>query len=266
MEIRKPYLLFLGDVTDPLAVKVARGLTYWRPAWCIGQLRLKGCTVNVALPDMTFQDAAKCGSQTMVIGVVNAGGHLPEHWVKSIVAALDAGFDVVGTMHRPLSSAPAVREAAERNGRTLHEARLSDRDFTTGTGAPRSGRRLLTVGTDCSVGKKYTALSLERALRGAGFDVDFRATGQTGVLISERGLAIDAVRGRLYLGGRRVADTRCRLGALGRYRRPRFTVPSILRRDHPRPPPRIPARRVRGVHGNGPHADAPRELRPPLHR
>ncbi len=87
----------------------------------------------------------------------------------------------------------AIAEAAERNGRALHDVRHTTETFPTGKGTKRPGRRLLTVGTDCSVGKKYTALALERGMRERGFDADFRATGQTGVFISGRGVAIDAV-------------------------------------------------------------------------
>ena len=65
--------------------------------------------------------------------------------------------------------------------------------FATGKGTKRPGLRLLTVGTDCSVGKKYTALALEREMHARGLKADFRATGQTGILISGRGVAIDAV-------------------------------------------------------------------------
>ena len=65
--------------------------------------------------------------------------------------------------------------------------------FATGKGIKRPGRRLLTVGTDCSVGKKYAALALEREMTARGYKAEFRATGQTGILISGRGVAIDAV-------------------------------------------------------------------------
>ena len=65
--------------------------------------------------------------------------------------------------------------------------------FMPGTGKKRSGRRVLTVGTDCAVGKKYTALAIEKELRSRGVDADFRATGQTGIFISGRGIAVDSV-------------------------------------------------------------------------
>jgi uncharacterized NAD-dependent epimerase/dehydratase family protein len=88
---------------------------------------------------------------------------------------------------------PAIAQAAARNGRKLHDLRFSDMSFQTGKGNKRPGLRLLTVGTDCSVGKKYTALALEKAMQARGLKADFRATGQTGVLIAGRGVAIDAV-------------------------------------------------------------------------
>ena len=193
MEIAHPYLLFLGDVPDALAAKTGLGIVDWRRDWCIGQHRLDGCKADAKLPEMSPQDAAKAGARTMVIGAVNAGGVLPDHWVASIVAALDAGMDVASGLHMRLGAVPAIREAAERNGRKLFDVRHSDMRFDTGKGTKRSGKRLLTVGTDCSVGKKYCALALEQAMRDKGFDADFRATGQTGVFISGRGVALDAV-------------------------------------------------------------------------
>lgn len=193
MEIATPYLLFLGDVPDALAAKTALGIVDWRPEWCIGQLRFAGCGADAGIPDMTLQEAKAAGARTMIIGAVNAGGVLPPHWVDTIVAALDAGYDVASGLHMRLGDHPAIRAAAARWGRRLHDVRHATQRFDTGKGTKRSGLRLLTVGTDCSVGKKYTALALERGMRAAGLDADFRATGQTGMLISGRGVAIDAV-------------------------------------------------------------------------
>ena len=193
MEIAHPYLLFLGDVPDALAAKTALGIVDWRPDWCAGQLRLPGCAADARLPDMTIDEAAARGVRTLVVGAVNAGGVLPNHWVATIVAALHAGMDVASGLHMRLADDPEIRAAAERTGRRLHDVRHSGERFATGKGTRRTGLRLLTVGTDCSVGKKYTALALEKAMRARGYDADFRATGQTGVFISGRGVAIDAV-------------------------------------------------------------------------
>ena len=193
MEIVHPYLLFLGDVPDALAAKTGLGIVDWRRDWCLGQLRLDGCKADAKLPEMTPAEAAAAGVKTMVVGCVNAGGVLPDHWVASIVAALDAGLDVASGLHMRLGDVPEIAAAAERNGRHLRDVRHSDIRFDTGKGHKRTGKRLLAVGTDCSVGKKYTALALEKVMRDRGFDADFRATGQTGVFISGRGVALDAV-------------------------------------------------------------------------
>ncbi len=193
MQIRQPYLLFLGDVQDQLAAKTAQGIVDWRRDWCLGQLRMPGCKADVGLPEMTVQDAAAAGARTLIIGVVNAGGVLPEQWTAPIVEALASGLDVASGLHIKLAERPAVADAARRYGRKLFDVRQSSERFDTGKGTKRPGMRLLTVGTDCSVGKKYTALALEREMRARGFDADYRATGQTGLFISGRGVAIDAV-------------------------------------------------------------------------
>ncbi|MFY2562313.1 N-acetyltransferase DgcN [Corallococcus terminator] len=193
MEIQKPYLLFLGDVPDQLAAKTAHGIVDWRPDWCVGQLRLPGCQADCGLADLDIAQAKAKGARTLIVGVANAGGVLPEHWVSKLVEALDAGMDVATGLHKRLASFPAIAEAAARNGRQLHDVRIPDMDFATGKGTKRQGLRLLTVGTDCSVGKKYTVLALEKEMRARGLKADFRATGQTGIFISGRGVAIDAV-------------------------------------------------------------------------
>lgn len=193
MEIAKPYLLFLGDVPDQLAAKTAQGIVDWRLDWCIGQLRLPGCNADLGLADMELAEAKAAGARTMIIGVANPGGTLPEHWVDTIVAAIEAGFDIANGLHRRLGSIPAIAKAAARHKRNLHDVRYSDFTFATAKGTKRPGLRLLTVGTDCSIGKKYTALALEREMLARGMKADFRATGQTGILISGRGVAIDAV-------------------------------------------------------------------------
>lgn len=193
MEIQKPYLLFLGDVPDQLAAKTAHGIVDWRPDWCVGQLRLPGCQADCGLADLDIAQAKAKGARTLIVGVANAGGVLPEHWVSKLVEALDAGMDVATGLHKRLASFPAIAEAAARNGQKLHDVRIPDMDFATGKGTKRQGLRLLTVGTDCSVGKKYTALALEKEMRARGLKADFRATGQTGIFISGRGVAIDAV-------------------------------------------------------------------------
>ena len=193
MKISPPYLIFFGDVPDHLAAKTGLGILDWRKDWCIGQMCLEGCAIDSVLPDMTPSEAVQQGAKTFVIGAVNAGGILPEHWIKSIIEALGAGLDIASGLHSRLADNEEIKNVAQQHNRQLFDIRYSDLKFATGKGIKRKGKRLLTVGTDCSVGKKYTALQLEQEMQAAGLQASFCATGQTGVLISQRGIAIDAV-------------------------------------------------------------------------
>lgn len=191
--MQSPYLLFLGDVTEPAAAKTAIGIHQWRPELCVGQTHAPGGTIDLGLPELTPGEAAARGARTLILGIANAGGFIPESWLPVILAALEAGLDIAAGMHTRLVDLPAIREAAARLGRTLHDVRQPRQSFAPGNGRKRSGRRLLTVGTDCAVGKKYTALAIEKAMRACGMKADFRATGQTGIFIAGRGIAVDAV-------------------------------------------------------------------------
>lgn len=193
MEICAPYLLFLGDAPDDLAAKTARGIVEWSRASCLGQLRLPGCGADMGLPELTPAEAAERGARTLIVGVVNAGGILPDAWIHVLEGALAAKLDVASGLHTRLTSIPTLSEAAALHGGRLFDVRHTDRNFETGTGERRPGKRVLTVGTDCSVGKKYTALALHRELSRRGVSADFRATGQTGILIAGGGVALDAV-------------------------------------------------------------------------
>jgi uncharacterized NAD-dependent epimerase/dehydratase family protein len=129
----------------------------------------------------------------MVIGVANFGGVILESWLPSLLEALEAGLDLVGGMHAKLNDVEPLRTAAASLGRSLVDIRIPPTNIPVASGHKRSGKRLLTVGTDCALGKKYTALSIARAFADRGIEVDFRATGQTGILICGRGIPMDAV-------------------------------------------------------------------------
>lgn len=193
MQIETPYLLFLGDARDALAAKTGQGIVDWRPDAVAGQMRLPGCGADLGVCELTIVEAARAGARTFVIGAVNPGGVLPEAWRSHVVEALEGGLDVASGMHVRLAGIPAVAQTARRMGRRLFDVRHPTGTFQTATGRRRTGKRLLTVGTDCSVGKKYTALAIERELSRRGVNVDYRATGQTGILITGSGIAIDAV-------------------------------------------------------------------------
>jgi uncharacterized NAD-dependent epimerase/dehydratase family protein len=193
MSFRTPYLMFLGDAPDELAAKTAIGVKDWRPEWCVGQFRLPGCQADLKLPDMSIAEGAAAGCGTLIVGIANRGGIIPDNWVGPIVEAIESGMDVASGLHRKLSSVPAIKEAAEKHGRTLTDVRHPTRDFDVASGKRRTGKRLLTIGTDVSVGKMYTSLAIWKELEKRGVKSTFAATGQTGIFIGGDGVSVDAV-------------------------------------------------------------------------
>ncbi|TDK27224.1 DUF1611 domain-containing protein [Luteimonas aestuarii] len=189
----QPYLLFLGDVVEPGYAKTAFGLRDWARERCVGEFACEGAKVSAGLPAMTPAQARMSGAKAMVIGVANPGGRIPASWVPQLVQALEAGLDLIGGMHARLSGIEPLRNAALVLGRRLIDVRDPPAAIAVASGRKRSGKRLLTVGTDCALGKKYTALTLARELRARGIDADFRASGQTGILIAGEGMPLDAV-------------------------------------------------------------------------
>ncbi|ATZ93852.1 MULTISPECIES: N-acetyltransferase DgcN [Dickeya] len=193
MNIKKPYLLFLGDAHDQLAAKVAIGIKQWHPEYCVGQYRMAGCQADCGLPDLDIAAARAAGAQTLVIGVANRGGIISDAWIAVLRQALECGMDLAAGLHNKLADVPEISELAARLGRSLFDVRHPTQSFPVASGRKRSGKRLLPVGTDCSCGKMYTALAIEKALLERGGNATFRATGQTGILISGAGVSIDAV-------------------------------------------------------------------------
>lgn len=193
MSIAQPYLLFLGDVTDPISAKTGRGIALWRPEHCIGELRLSCDAVTLNLKNLTLEEAKNRGAKTLVIGTANAGGLIPENWRACLIQAAELGFEIASGMHQRLKGIPKLAELEKQGITKLHDVRHFDQNLEVGNGTPRKGKRLLTVGTDCSVGKMFTALALERALHKIDVSAQFKATGQTGILIDGKGISIDAV-------------------------------------------------------------------------
>ena len=191
--IETPYLLFLGDAPDALAAKVAQGIKDWRPDYAVGQFRMEGCNADMGLPDMTLAEAREAGCKTLVIGVANRGGVISAAWKEVLVEALENGFDLASGLHNLLRDEPELVAAAQTNGQTLHDVRVPTVAYPIANGVKRTGKRCLAVGTDCSVGKMYTAMAMEAEMLKRGMKASFRATGQTGILITGQGVPLDAV-------------------------------------------------------------------------
>ncbi|WP_191251607.1 N-acetyltransferase DgcN [Kordiimonas sediminis] len=193
MNLQAPYLLFLGDAKDQLAAKTAQGIKDWRPEKCVGQLRLWDCKATLGLQDMTLQEAWDKGARTLVIGVATRGGKISAEWHDCIMEALDIGYHVASGLHARLTQIADVSKKAADKGLDLFDVRHADGTFECGSGEKRSGKRVLAVGTDCSVGKMYATLAMECAMLARGMKATFRATGQTGIFIAGSGVSVDAV-------------------------------------------------------------------------
>lgn len=191
--IKTPYLLFLGDAPDQLAAKVAQGIKDWRPDNAIGQFRLPGCGADLGIPDLTLAAGIEAGAQTLVIGVANRGGIISQAWKDVLIDALAMGYDLASGLHNLLNDEADLVAAAEKHGRTLHDVRIPTVQYPIANGVKRTGKRCLAVGTDCSVGKMYTALAMDAEMNARGLKSTFRATGQTGILITGDGVPLDAV-------------------------------------------------------------------------
>jgi uncharacterized NAD-dependent epimerase/dehydratase family protein len=191
--LKTPYLLFLGDAPDQLAAKVAQGIKDWRPENAIAQFRMAGCNADMGIPDMTLAEARAAGAQTLVIGVANRSGIISAAWKAILIEAIEAGFDLASGLHNLLRDEPELVAAAEKHGATLFDVRIPTVQYPIANGVKRTGKRCLAVGTDCSVGKMYTALAMDKLMRERGMKSTFRATGQTGILITGGGVPLDAV-------------------------------------------------------------------------
>lgn len=188
-----PYLIFLGDLQDRVNAKTGQGLVDWCPEKCMGQFRLPGCSIDLGLPDMTIPQAKNAGVQSMIIGIAPVGGAIKEEWIGLFEECLNASIHIVNGLHTKLHEIPELAKAMKRSSADIVHLRTPPENLSVGTGEKRTGKRVLMVGTDCGVGKKYTALSIHRTLQSQGIPSTFRASGQTGIMISGSGIPIDSV-------------------------------------------------------------------------
>jgi len=189
-----PYLLFIDNAVDELiSAKTACGIAYWKPFRCLGKLKSNSAQINLSLPELTLEQAVKKGCKTLVVGTANFGGKMNQDWVPAFEKALSLGLNVASGLHQKLSDISSLKQIAKTKGTKVYDFRHIDTEFPIATGKPRKGKRLLTVGTDCGVGKMFTALAIEKELQNRQINADFRATGQTGILIAGSGIPFDSI-------------------------------------------------------------------------
>ncbi|MGQ0812837.1 MAG: DUF1611 domain-containing protein [Gemmatimonadota bacterium] len=138
----------------------------------------------------------------LLVGVSPRGGQLPPGWTDVIVRAAEHGLDLVSGLHQFLADIPAISAAAQRVGVEICDLRRAPTDLSIAMGRAREvdAFTVLTVGTDCNLGKMTTALEIRAGLVQRGERVAFAATGQTGILIEGWGISVDAVIGDFVAG------------------------------------------------------------------
>lgn len=143
----------------------------------------------------TLDDGIARGATTVLVGIAPAGGQLPDEWRTLIARAARAGLDVWSGLHSYLADDALIADAARTGGARIVDLRRPPADLTVSTGRARdvAATVVLTVGSDCNIGKMTTQLQLRDAMRARGIRVAFAATGQTGILVEGWGIAVDAV-------------------------------------------------------------------------
>jgi uncharacterized NAD-dependent epimerase/dehydratase family protein len=143
----------------------------------------------------SLEEAAARGADTLLIGIAPPGGRLPDDWRGLLRRALAGGMNVISGLHQYLADDPELSAAAAGSGAVIWDVRKPARDYPVATEKANATRakRVLTVGTDCNLGKKIAALEITAALRRHSVDAEFLATGQTGIMISGKGVPLDNI-------------------------------------------------------------------------
>ena len=198
------YLIIADGNFHPLESKTANSVIRFHPDRCVAVLdrQTAGKTVQDvlgfggAIPVVaSIEEGLAKKPNAVMIGIAPAGGQLPDEWRGWLAKALETGCDLIGGLHTFLSDDPVLSALAAKHGRTIYDARKAPKNLPIAAGLARlvDPFVVLTVGTDCNVGKMTAQLQLTAALKARGLKTNFVATGQTGIFIEGWGTAVDAV-------------------------------------------------------------------------
>jgi uncharacterized NAD-dependent epimerase/dehydratase family protein/ABC-type transport system substrate-binding protein len=201
---RRRYAILAPDMFSDTHAKTAHGVIAYADDATVAVIDpiLAGKTVRDAVPYLdsdapivaSVAEALRFEPTSLLVGVAPPGGALPAAWRGEIVAALDAGLEVVSGLHQILGDDPEFEVASRACGASIWDVRTPPAvSLFSGAVYNVAARVVLTVGSDCAVGKMTVALELMRAARAEGVRAGFVATGQTGIMIAGRGIAIDRV-------------------------------------------------------------------------
>jgi uncharacterized NAD-dependent epimerase/dehydratase family protein len=190
-------LLAEGFSGNPHYGKTMRGVLRYRREDVVAILdSTRAGEVEQGVPVVgTVNDALCFGPTTALVGVATQGGRFPSAWIELVKSCVGKGLDVENGLHVFLADDPELRGLAERHGVELRDLRRPPSDLSTATGANLgvAATIVLTVGSDCAIGKMTVSLELDREARRRGVRSVFVPTGQTGMAIAGWGIAVDAV-------------------------------------------------------------------------
>jgi len=202
---RSPRYLILADgLFGPETSKTANACIRYTPDHVVGVIdarhagrtsqQILGFGGNIPVV-ATLDDGLALGPNALLIGIAPPGGQIPPEWVQLVRRAIENKLEIWSGLHSFLGDIPELAEAARKHGATIHDLRRPPAKITVANGRVRTvdATVVLTVGTDCNIGKMTTQLQLLGSLRRKGIRTSFAATGQTGILIEGRGISVDAV-------------------------------------------------------------------------
>jgi uncharacterized NAD-dependent epimerase/dehydratase family protein len=196
--------LLVDGYLDVFTAKTAVGLLRYCPNEVVAVLdrekagrnlvEIVGIGAGVPIVESVAAAAPQKPNQ-LVLGAAFSGGQVPPTWRKHILDGLAAGMDIVNGLHQRLGDDAEIAAAAKALGRRIWDVRVPPPLTKVGSAKARltKGKRILTIGTDCNLGKRVMVLELTEALRRRGLKAEFVPTGQTGVMTVGRGVALDAV-------------------------------------------------------------------------
>lgn len=198
------YLILADRLFGPETSKTANACIRYTPERVVGVIDASkaGRTVQQVLgfggdiPIVaTLDEGLRLRPNALLVGIAPAGGQIPPEWVQLVKHAIEHKLEIWSGLHSFLSDIPELAAAAKTHGVTIHDLRRPPAKLPVSNGRVRSvdATVVLTVGTDCNIGKMTTQLQLLGALRQRGIRTSFAATGQTGILIEGRGIGVDAV-------------------------------------------------------------------------
>jgi uncharacterized NAD-dependent epimerase/dehydratase family protein len=198
------YLILADGSFAPEESKTANACIRYTPERVVAVLdsRRAGGTVQQVLgfggdiPIVaTLDEGLRLEPNALLIGIAPAGGQLPDSWIALVARAIEHGLEIWSGLHSFIGDVPELAALAKKHGVEIHDLRRPPAKLKVANGRVRNvdATVVLTVGTDCNIGKMTTQLQLLGALRDRGIRTSFAATGQTGILIEGRGIGVDAV-------------------------------------------------------------------------